>query len=581
VSAADVLAKGDYTNATIHLSSAISGTARMYYTKGGTWHLATRKIPVVDGIGSTTLEPRSNRQYKFVIGKRWSDVISVTSVAPAVAGTVADPFLVIGERTTATVTTDPAATGHARLWYTRDGEWHLAKRVIDVTDGVGTTTLEPHVDRDYKFQVGYYVSPVFSIHPRLATVPSSFAVTGAGWGHGVGMSQYGAYGMALDGYAAPDILTHYYTGTTVATVDANPDIRVQVFGSGADNRESVDLVVRSPGSDSVADGQWRMRFYDDPSESPTQTWYGINNEDLMVSRSNSTVTVTRENGDHASGSLVSLHWEGTSYYQSSSSESPFVELQTKEGGPNVTHGTYRHGRLLVTAINGRINVVNVLKLNTEYLYGIAEMPSSWAATALEAQAITARGYALRKVAAGKSAACGCNAYDDTRSQNFSGWNKENEGTDAYYGKRWVAAVDATSSSDGLTGQVLQTSSGAIATTYYFSSSGGQTENSEDVWMSTVSYLRSVADPWSLDSRVKNPNASWTANVSQDRAASAFGLSDIVSIKIISRTSSASTAAAQVLEAKSLSGATSRISGADSIRIKLGLKSPWVWSISAS
>jgi len=213
------------------------------------------------------------------------------------------------------------------------------------------------------------------------------------------------------------------------------------------------------------------------------------------------------------------------------------------------------------------------------------MPSSWSAEALKAQAITARGFAVRKHAAGLASACACNLYDDPRSQNFSGWLKESEGTDAYYGKRWLAAVAATSSSAGANGQVLTYGAGGvgtIATTYYFSSSGGQTENSEDVWSSTVSYLRSVDDPWSVDGTVNNPNDAWTAKVSQAAMRAAFGVDeDVLKVSVSKRTSSASTAAAYELTATLKSGATAKITGADRIRIKLGVKSPWLWSVSAS
>jgi len=48
-----------------------------------------------------------------------------------------------------------------------------------------------------------------------ASVPAGFTITGAGFGHGVGMSQYGAQGMGLDGFTASQILTYYFPGTTV------------------------------------------------------------------------------------------------------------------------------------------------------------------------------------------------------------------------------------------------------------------------------------------------------------------------------------------------------------------------------
>ena len=45
--------------------------------------------------------------------------------------------------------------------------------------------------------------------------PGKFTFSGKGWGHNVGMSQYGAYAMALQGYTYDQILKFYYTGITV------------------------------------------------------------------------------------------------------------------------------------------------------------------------------------------------------------------------------------------------------------------------------------------------------------------------------------------------------------------------------
>lgn len=61
----------------------------------------------------------------------------------------------------------------------------------------------------------------------------SFVIDGSGWGHGVGMSQYGANGMALNGDSADEILKHYYTGTTIAARETGMNVRV-LIGSGAE-----------------------------------------------------------------------------------------------------------------------------------------------------------------------------------------------------------------------------------------------------------------------------------------------------------------------------------------------------------
>ena len=62
---------------------------------------------------------------------------------------------------------------------------------------------------------------------EVVPVPAGYTITGSGFGHGVGMSQYGAQGMGLDGYNASQILTHYYQGTAVNAV-ALPATNIRV-----------------------------------------------------------------------------------------------------------------------------------------------------------------------------------------------------------------------------------------------------------------------------------------------------------------------------------------------------------------
>src|ERR1700760_1877001 len=59
-----------------------------------------------------------------------------------------------------------------------------------------------------------------------ASAKSTFTIRGAGFGHGVGMSQYGAMGYAEHGATAAQILAHYYTGTALGTTDPNHTVRV-------------------------------------------------------------------------------------------------------------------------------------------------------------------------------------------------------------------------------------------------------------------------------------------------------------------------------------------------------------------
>ena len=226
-------------------------------------------------------------------------------------------------------------------------------------------------------------------------------------------------------------------------------------------------------------------------------------------------------------------------------------------------GTYRWGRLEATRIGGTLNLVNVLRLHDEYLDGIAEVPTSWAPAALQAQAVAARTYAIRALAGKPSSSCACDVHDDTRSQVFRGWDREG----GQGGSRWVAAVHATAPSSR-SGRVV-TYQGKPIDAVYFSSDGGATENSEDVWSSAVPYLRSVPDPWSAGGG--NPLASWTRTRTQAQVAAAFGLPDVASLDLSDRTAGGSVRSAV---ATSSDGRSVRVSGPALIS-RLGLPARWL------
>jgi SpoIID/LytB domain protein len=133
----------------------------------------------------------------------------------------------------------------------------------------------------------------------------------------------------------------------------------------------------------------------------------------------------------------------------------------------------------------------------EYLYGLAEVPSSWPKPALQAQAIAARTYAFTKAATSQHRdGCDCALYASSFDQVYAGWDKEG-GLD---GARWVAAVNATKD------RVVLDRRDTIQA-FYMSSSGGFTENNENVWGGTpIDYLRGVCDPGDYTS--DNPSATW-------------------------------------------------------------------------
>src|SRR5205807_763523 len=79
-----------------------------------------------------------------------------------------------------------------------------------------------------------------------------FLFSGHGWGHGIGMSQYGAWGYALHGYGYQQILSHYYPGTTLGTTTTTT-VRVLL----ADGRKTLKLSSTAPFN--VTDGKVAAR----------------------------------------------------------------------------------------------------------------------------------------------------------------------------------------------------------------------------------------------------------------------------------------------------------------------------------
>ena len=67
--------------------------------------------------------------------------------------------------------------------------------------------------------------------PRPRSAATKLTITGAGFGHGIGMSQYGTYGYSLHLKTYDYILGHYYSGTALGALDANPEVKVLLQGS--------------------------------------------------------------------------------------------------------------------------------------------------------------------------------------------------------------------------------------------------------------------------------------------------------------------------------------------------------------
>ncbi len=288
----------------------------------------------------------------------------------------------------------------------------------------------------------FFAGTVFAYSSRADTraqaptgATPTFVISGRGWGHGVGMAQWGAYGFAQQGATYDEILAHYYTGTTLGPAGV-ARIRVQL----AVGRRQ--LTVGSTAPFTIRDGIGQL-------------WH------LPA-------------GDQTFGPGLLLRT--TDVQQPQQLPAPLLFIP---GASPLRHGgrPYR-GQLLVSVASGTLRAVNSVGLEP-YLFGVvpSEMPRTWLPEALKAQAVAARSYALAKRKNGSW----FDVYPDTRSQVYLGIPGEAPST--------TAAIQATA------GEVVL-SGGRLATTYFFSSSGGQTSDADEIWKGPpVSYLRSVEDPY--------------------------------------------------------------------------------------
>lgn len=336
-------------------------------------------------------------------------------------------------------------------------------------------------------------------------VPAGFTINGSGFGHGVGMSQYGAQGMGLDGFSATEILTHYYKGTTVDPVTlTSPNIRVGIL------QDRAFVAVRGELVPGVTTGGTFKIFID--ANPAIAIAAGVPATFTTV---NGLTEVTSGGAVLGAGAKVILKWaKANTVIQvkpGTTAALATAALGTASCAPNACSSRYRYGTLEISS--GTLDdsvidlaVVNTLRLSDEYLYGLGEVPSSWTEAAMQAQAIAGRSYAIKKTST--RSGCACQIYATTLDQAFVGYSKEI----ATSGNRWVAAVNATIVNP--TSAYVVKYNGNTISTYYSSSTGGKSQPTSEVWGSAFPYLVSVDDHWSQDSRINNSNSAWTDTVDQ-------------------------------------------------------------------
>jgi stage II sporulation protein D len=266
--------------------------------------------------------------------------------------------------------------------------------------------------------------------PARATV--SWVVHGRGFGHGVGLSAYGAYGYALHGKGYRFILGHYYKGTQIGTLSKPAVVRV--------------LLTTSSGDVGFSGATSACRTKLDPKRNYEAHRIG----NSVVLRSSGGKRLARCGG----------------------------RLRAAGNGTIEIAGLGRYRGALETVPEGSgLNVVNALAVE-QYVKGVMpnESPPSWPLAELKAQAVISRSFALTAGREGN----GFDLYSDTRSQVYKGLESEYATTNA--------AAEATR------GQVVMYGN-EIAETLFSACSGGKTESVKNVFGTAIPYLVGVPDPY--------------------------------------------------------------------------------------
>jgi SpoIID/LytB domain protein len=377
--------------------------------------------------------------------------------------------------------------------------------------------------------------------PQHALADREIDFYGGGFGHGVGMSQYGAYGLAQQGWGRGKIIRWYYRGTKLATLGPpKASFRVGLLQRRGSftlraRRASFTLAVEGTGTvDTVAKGDSRK---------------------IVISGGKYKVF----DGDTLKGT-----W--------GSSSSDLRAIYAPTGGLVKVRGwghRVGRGRLEFDIVSsGRAHLVTVVRPE-EYLYGLSEVPSSWPMRVLEVQADAGRTYAYRVIGGGGRSGCSCDILGDTRDQNYVGWDKEAGPS----GGRWVRAVRRTEK------QVI-TYGGSPASTFYSSSSGGWIESKGAVWGGSVPYLKATCDPG--DYTGANPNRVWSRTMMGREAARklrsryGWGIRRVLSISITDRGKGGYVSEARIRGRRTGGGEGTWKATGENLRVGLGLKSARFW-----
>lgn len=338
----------------------------------------------------------------------------------------------------------------------------------------------------------------FVAMPLLATAADPIVeITAWGNGHGVGMSQNGAGGMAERGAGYADILKTYYTGITVAQDKVvNRTIDVAITGSTSRQTWTVlgaegSLVFSySGGSKALPAGRYTITAGPYSNVRVVNTATGV--EEIFP--------ITTAGGLEVWGSN-SVSRDGVGLSAVALVEAP--EFKSFWGMSSI-HFPAFGGKLIFRPVVGaptQLTCVNRLSMN-DYLMGVEpfEMGPSFPLEARRAQAVAARSYIVQRSYGGAQTATHSTSpvgYTDA-VQVYKGFGIYYADTKTLWQYKVRKGVDG---SGHVANVVLGTNSqvaaynGLAINAMFSASHGGKSENSESVFISPLPYLRGVSEPY--------------------------------------------------------------------------------------
>ncbi len=431
-------------------------------------------------------------------------------LAPSVRASLRETTITVGEATRLRVRTSGVPTGTTvKLRAPVDGVWTtLASEPLSDT-GRTYFRLAPAQAGSYQYRARVMLDPLLSSPKRTLTVnavaPTGFvprssdvfarpgsgvySLQGHGWGHGRGMSQWGAYAAAADGVREPQITAFYYPGTSRATSSATPTIRVLLTAD-----TGADVIVRH---ESGLSAQWTRQDGTVATQTLPSSVNGCAAPWWRAYSTGSDISLDR---------LCGQSWITWRSPAQVAGDRP-VAFRASDGMVDVARRTasgferkaYR-GSIEASRTGTALRAVNVVALES-YLRGVVpnEMPASWSTEALKAQAVAARTYAMREA---RDRTGVFDVYDTTASQVYPGarlYDTSWRVVRSYEDSRTDAAIAATA-------RVHLRYDGGPAFTQFSSSNGGVTA------AGSQPYLTRRSDAWDR-SATANTRRNWTDSVS--------------------------------------------------------------------